>query len=207
MPKAVIALLTALVATAAVVLGLVLTRDEDEPKDEPVAYTSTPLSAYETAGVALVRDAFCDAVPEEAAVEALDEVPESAVAYGNGERARISDQLRDVAHEFGCTWLAGGATARAWVFAPPVTPRSARELAREIRAEPGCEPVADAPDFGKPSAALVCDLGQRTEVSYRGLFGDAWLTCTLSAAPGVPLPDLTDRAGRWCVAVVGAARG
>jgi hypothetical protein len=207
MPKAVIALLTALVATAAVVLGLVLSRDEDEPKDEPAAaYTSTPLSAYETAGVALVRDSFCDAVPAEAAVEALGGEPESVVAYDNGERARISDQLRDVAHEFGCTWPAGGATARAWVFAPPVTPRSARELAREIRAEPGCEPIADAPDFGKPSAALVCELGQRTEVSYRGLFGDAWLTCTLSAAPGVPLPDLIDRAGRWCVAVVEAAR-
>jgi hypothetical protein len=85
--------------------------------------------------------------------------------------------------------------------------RSAREVARAAREEPGCEPVPDAPDFGTPSAALVCDVGPRLEVSYRGLFGDAWLTCTLTADSDVPRAELVDRAGRWCVAVVGAARG
>ncbi len=112
-PKALIALLTALVATAAVVLGMVLNRDADEPDDEPVAYTSTPLAAYETDGVALTRDSFCDGVPTEAAVEALGGEPESAMAYDNGERARLSDKVTDVAHEFGCTWLTTGVTARA----------------------------------------------------------------------------------------------
>ncbi|MDQ4055708.1 MAG: hypothetical protein M3237_23860, partial [Actinomycetota bacterium] len=72
------------------------------------------------------------------------------------------------------------------------------------REEPGCEPVADAPAFGQPSAAVVCATEPRREVSYGGMFGDAWLTCTLSS--GVPRAELLDRAGRWCVAVVEAAK-
>jgi hypothetical protein len=206
MPKVLVALLVALAATAAVVVAVVVIRSPDEPRDDQPTYESTPLAAYDTTGLAVTRGSFCADVPDEAVVEALGGEPETATAYDNGERVRLSDSLRDVAHEFGCTWAATGATARAWVFAPPVTMRSAKELARELRAEPRCEPVPDAPRFGKPSAALVCEVGQRTEVSYRGLFGDAWLTCTLSAAPGVPRPELTDRAGRWCVAVVEAAR-
>ncbi len=206
MPRVLIALIAALIATAVVVAGVVLQRDPEKPADQPAAYTSTPLAAYETSGVVLVRDSFCDAVPTEAAVEALEDDPESTKSYDNGQRARLSADLRDVAHEFGCAWLTSGGTARAWVFAPPVTRHSARGLAREVRTEPGCTSVPDAPEFGKPSAALVCEVGTEVEVSYRGLFGDAWLTCTLSSAPGVPRAELTDRAGRWCVAVVEAAR-
>jgi len=143
-------------------------------------------------------------VPAEAVAEAVGGEPESSTSYDNGERAKLDDGLRDVAHEFGCRWARPGTTARAWVFAPPVTARSAREVARSVREEPGCEPVADAPDFGKPSSALVCATGKRREVSYRGLFGDTWLTCTLSSA--APRAELVDRAGRWCVAVLEAAR-
>ena len=207
MPKALLVLLTAVVATAAVVAGVVLARSPDEPDDDLPAYESTPLAAFDTAGVAVNRNTFCDAVPDEAVAEALGDEPASASSYGNGDQARLGAGLRDVAHEFGCGWSAPSATVRAWVFAPPVTPRSARELARAARAEDGCEPVADAPDFGIPSAAVVCDEGRRPMASYRGLFGDAWLTCTLTAASDVPRTELTDRAGRWCVAVVKAARG
>ncbi len=145
-------------------------------------------------------------MPAEAAVEALEGDPQSTKSYDNGERARLSTDVSDVAHEFGCAWLTPDATARAWVFAPPVTRHSARVLAREVRTEPGCRTVSGAPEFGKPSAALVCEVGSEVEVSYRGLFGDAWLTCTLSGPLGSPREELTDRAGRWCVAVVEAAR-
>ena len=41
------------------------------------------------------------------------------------------------------------------------------------------------------------------ELSYRGLFGDAWLACAL-ALPGDRQDALEDRAGRWCAAVVTA---
>lgn len=206
MPRVLIALLVAVIATGVVVAGAVLQRDPDRPAKPPPAYTSTPLTEYETVDVALVRDSFCEAVPAEAALEALEGDPESAKSYDNGQRARLGDDVRDVAHEFGCAWLTSRATARAWVFAPPVTRHSARVLAREVRTEPGCTSVPGAPDFGRPSAALVCEVGTEVEVSYRGLFGDAWLTCTLSSASGVTRAELTDRAGRWCVAVVEAAR-
>ncbi len=206
MPKALLVLLIALVATAAVVVGVVLNRSPDEPDHDESAYESTPLTAYDTAGIAVTRNTFCDAVPDEAIAEALGKEPASATSYDNGDRAQLGMGLRDVAHEFGCGWAAPGATARAWVFAPPVTPHSARELARAARAEDGCEPIGDEADFGKPSAAVVCDGGRRPMASYRGLFGDAWLICNVTADADVPRAELTDRAGRWCVAVVEAAR-
>lgn len=206
MRKALLALLVAAVATAAVVVAVVLTRSSDEPSDDPPAYESTPLASFDTAGVAVTRDSFCAEVPDEAVAEALGGAPASASSYDNGDRARLGKDLRDVAHEFGCGWAAPDATARAWVFAPPVTPRSARALARAARTEAGCEPIADAPDFGKPSTGVVCADGRRPMASYRGLFGDAWLTCTLTVAAEVARTELTDRAGRWCVAVVEAAR-
>jgi hypothetical protein len=206
MPKAVLVLLIALVATAAAVVGVLLNRSPDEPDHDEPAYVSIPLTDYDTAGVAVTRNTFCEAVPDEAVAEALGTKPESATSYANGDRAQVGVGLRDVAHEFGCGWAAQGATVRAWVFAPPVTPHSARELARAARAEDACEPIADAPDFGKPSAALVCDGGKRPMASYRGLFGDAWLVCTVTAEAGVARAELTDRVGRWCVAVVEAAR-
>jgi hypothetical protein len=208
MRKVLVALLVALVATVAVITGAVFSQpaDEPDPDEKPPPYASTPLAAYDTADLAVTRDSFCGAVPDEAVAEAVGSEPASSTAYGNGDQVRLSEAVPDVAHEFGCKWAAPGATARAWVFAPPVTPRSARELARAVRTAPGCESVAEAPAFGKPSSASVCEVEQRVEVSYRGLFGDAWLTCTLSVSARVPRPDLVDRAGRWCVAVAEAAR-
>jgi hypothetical protein len=42
------------------------------------------------------------------------------------------------------------------------------------------------------------------EVTFHGLFGDAWLSCSLSAV-GADQDGLVDRTGRWCVAVAQAA--
>ena len=206
MPKVLIALVAALLATVVVVAGVISNRSPSETEPPAPAYASIPLATYDTDGVAVSRDSFCAGVPDEAVAEAVEGDAESTTSYDNGDRTRLEDGLRDVAHEFGCTWATPDATARAWVFAPPVTPRSARQLARELRQQPDCEPVARAADFGKPSAALVCEVGDRLEASYRGLFGDAWLTCVVSTGSDVSRTELTDRAGRWCVAVLEAAR-
>jgi hypothetical protein len=109
-------------------------------------------------------------------------------------------------HEFGCTWTAGGSRAEAWVFVPPVTRERARTLADLAREQAGCTAVAGAAAYGDPSAATSCRADAGIEVSYRGLFGDAWLACALTA-PGGKQQELTDRAGRWCAAVATAASG
>ena len=38
--------------------------------------------------------------------------------------------------------------------------------------------------------------------AYHGLFGDAWLSCSLSARAAVD--DLAERTDRWCATVVQA---
>src|SRR3712207_8782988 len=55
----------------------------------------------------------------------------STTSYGNGDRAKVTRGVRDVAHEYSCTFRRGARTARAWVFVPPLTPREARELDRK----------------------------------------------------------------------------
>ena len=57
----------------------------------------------------------------------------------------------------------------------------------------------------RPSVALICPAGDRRWASFRGLFGDAWLACSLSAPATLGDQELLDRAGRWCVAVAEAA--
>ena len=111
--------------------------------------------------------------------EALGAAPEEASAYGNGDQARLAPGIRDRAHEYGCSWTADGTTAAAWVYAPPVSRVVATELLRQARAVKGCEPVTAAPAYGEPSAGLVCTSTRGREVTFRGLFGDAWLVCSL----------------------------
>ncbi|MDP1788725.1 MAG: hypothetical protein Q8K56_00210, partial [Rhodoglobus sp.] len=65
-------------------------------------------------------------------------------------------------------------------------------------------PEAGAPAYGVPSLALVCEDGGTRLRSYRGLFGDAWLTCQLSAPKTVTAAVQADRASRWCVSVASA---
>jgi hypothetical protein len=194
------------------VAGLLVacTGSDPEPEAAPSA-PSTPLASYDTAGLVVARAPFCDRIAEEAVTAVLGGEQAASSSYENGESARIGDR-RDVAHEHGCAYRAeDGTTARAWVFAPPVTPARARGLARAAESERGCRPAAEAPAFGRPSAALVCRDGDDSTASFRGLFGDAWLTCTVTAssAAGDPegVEDQLDRAGRWCVAVVEAAAG
>ena len=199
-------------ATAAVVatlslIGISSCEDSGKPAGETPSETSTPLSSFDTQNVRVLRDAFCSQIGPGPVAEALGGEVESSASYNNGERARISSRVRDVAHEFACTWVAAdGTTARAWVFAPPVTPERGRLLARTAAREagPGCTTLASAPDFGSPSAAVECRRRGVLETSFHGLFGDAWLSCSL-AAPDTDRGALLERAGRWCVTVAQAA--
>lgn len=167
--------------------------------------TRTPLTAYDTSAVALARGPFCSRIPATGVVGALDGTAADAATWDNGEPAALTSRLRDVAHEYGCRYTREGAEAAAWVFAPPVTPRKAAALVRQARSAEGCRPAADPPAFGRPSVAVLCTEGGGTTASYRGLFGDAWLTCTLRRA-GLTEARLVEQTGAWCVQVVEAAR-
>ena len=171
-----------------------------QPHAEP-----TPITDFDAAGSTLARDEFCDRIPETAVTAAVGEVA-STDHYGNGERDRISGGVRDVAHEFSCTFTGdSGAVARAWVFVPRVTRAQAKEYVAAAEGEKGCRAV-DGHDFGTPGTGLVCRTDGGTEASYRGLFTDTWFACSLTAKD-LDDPTLLDQAGQWCVATAGAAAG
>ncbi|PWN02386.1 hypothetical protein DJ010_14905 [Nocardioides silvaticus] len=203
-------LLFAVVLTALPVTAGVLVLGEGEPDTAPPetaapAYSSTPLGDLDTATVALARAPFCDRIPEEAVAEALDGKVGPTASYDAGQAAELAPGIKDVAHEHGCRIAGpGGTEVRAWVFVPPVTRDRATDLVTEAAGREGCS-RATAPAYGDPSVALLCPSGKRTWVSFRGLFGDAWLACSLSAPSRLAEQELLDRTGRWCVAVAQAA--
>ena len=86
-----------------------------------------------------------------------------------------------------------------------MTRTRATDLVADAAGREGCTTAAPAPANGAPSVALVCPAGDRTWASFRGLFGDAWLSCSLAAPAQLGEKELLDRAGRWCVAVAQAA--
>ena len=196
--------LTGLVVLAGV---LVLGGDPSPSADEPDALAISPtitLADLDPASLAVRRDAFCAEVPPESVVAALGAEPEGERAHAPGDRVELAKGLRDVAHEHGCSWTAGDAAARAWVFAPPVSPDQARAVARSARETDGCTPLPDTPSYGVASVGLACRTDRGLEVSWRGLFGDAWLTCTLRDRD-LPREELVDRADTWCATVASAA--
>ncbi|MEZ0578456.1 hypothetical protein [Nocardioides sp. MH1] len=205
-------LLLAVLVTVLPVAAGVLVLDDDEPSSAPPTppaprYASTPLADYDTTTVALTRAPFCDRLPDDAVTEAIGKVRDTT-SYRNGQRVEIAAGVDDVAHEYGCRIIGTRGDVRAWVFAPPVTPAGARDLAaqaRESGESKSCTRPAQAPAYGVSSVALVCPSGNRRWASFRGLFGDAWLSCSLSAPASLGNADLLDRAGRWCVAVAEAA--
>jgi hypothetical protein len=210
-----VATAAATVVAAVCLVGISSCQADDDPAPAATpTETSTPLAEFATDALVVQRGPFCtglDAAPVE---EALGGEPAASSSYDNGEPARLARGVKDVAHEFGCTWRGtDGTTARAWVFTPPVTSRQARAVARSATTASGCSSVADAPAFGRPSAAVVCRADGTLEASYRGLFGDAWLSCSLAvpaagaSADRAARADLVDRTGRWCVAVATAASG
>jgi hypothetical protein len=195
------------VTVAAVVGGvLVLGDHEGSPAPARTPFSTTPLAGYDIAGVAVERGAFCDRVDHRQVTAALGGDAASSTSWSNGDPIELANGVQDVGHEFGCRWAgADGTVAQAWVFAPPVGADRARRLVRGAAKTPGCEP-GDGPAFGEPTLALTCTTkAGEVRTSYRGLFGDGWLQCEVVRPPGATW-DVTDRAGRWCVGVLEAAR-
>ncbi len=181
------------------------------PTSTPTPTTAgTPLASLQTDRLVVARAPFCGAVSPTAVEAALDSHRYVDASYANGDRTRLAPGITDVAHEYGCSWrTSDGTVARAWVFAPPVTRAQGRRLAH-AQLRPGCSATKGGAGFGSPSVATSCGpraTGKGTELGWFGLFGDAWLGCTLGAAPGAEPPDLAERADRWCAAVAQAASG
>jgi hypothetical protein len=215
MRRPVVSLVAAVVVTGAIVGGGVLTRGDGgqgEPSGAPsttspstAPFSTTPLTAFDTSAMSVRRAAFCDRIDPRQVSAALGGAPDSQRSWSDGDRVALAGADKDVVHEFGCEYVAAdGTTARAWVFAPPVTAARAQQLVTSASQAKGCNATAQ-PAFGHPSVGLTCTARHGVSASYRGLFGDAWLTCEVDATAGSDPRKLADRAGRWCVGVVRAA--
>lgn len=180
--------------------------DEEPAAAPPPSYSSTPLADFDTSTLTVARAGFCDRIAPDAVAEALGADPAQSSDYANGDQVELVPRQTDVAHEYGCTYDGPhGTEARAWVFAPPVTSTRAGELVDEASGIEGCKRQQAAPAYGDPGVALICTYKKDAYASFRGLFGDAWLACSLGLPKRVPDEKLLDRAGRWCVAVAQAA--
>jgi hypothetical protein len=196
---------TATAAALVLLAGCTSGGEEQEPPPEAASSTTpSTLADADVTSLPVQRGEFCGLVAEGAPQAALDGEVDEAAEYGVGEEAEIVPGTTDVSDEFSCTFTgADGTAARAWVFAPPVTRDRARGLVREARGE-GCEEPEQAGRFGTPSVALVCREGERLTASYRGLFGDAWLACSVSGS-SASRADLLARTEQWCLAAAEAA--
>lgn len=204
-------LLAALVLTAAAVYVGVQTTGPDQTKGSgsPGKSSPTPLSSVDLSGLPIARSSPCDRIDQDDAATALGEPVSVAERYRPGDRVNLGRGLRDVSHEFGCTYDAGdGAEARVWLFAQPVNRTVASRIVREARTEKGCRPAADGAAFGSPTVTTTCATAQPRgrSVTLRGLFGDAWLSCqlTLPADGSDGVADAETRAQRWCLTVATA---
>lgn len=203
-------------ATAAVLLvGLTACSGDDEPEEtEPTAAPPPVLADLDTTALVVERAAFCDDVDPAAVTAALGAASGSgegsgaeAAPYSSGDAVDLGSGEEQLLHELGCRWSDGAAEptrAAAWVFVPPVPPADAEQYVAATPTD-GCNAL-EGPAFGAPTLALACALEGATEVSFRGLFGDAWLTCTLTApTTAASAEELVERAGAWCAAVAVAA--
>lgn len=163
----------------------------------------TPMTSYDGTVAHVRRISFCTRIPDDAIAAAVGTKVTTA-HYGNGEKLPGSTEL---SHEYGCVFNGqDGLVARSWVFVPPVTLTTARSLVSKARRMPGCTPTPAA-KFGSPAVGTVCTENGVTTVTYRGLFGDAWLACSVGApAEAATPPDkLVEKAGIWCVQVATTA--
>jgi hypothetical protein len=196
-----------------------------EPESSPAASTSpTPTHGgsgterVDVTGWSVPRTDFCGALDEKTVEEALGGPVTDTAHYGNGDQVEVRPGYVDVSHEYGCTFLgADGATAKAWVFARPVTTAEARRVVRRERRGESCA-FPDPVGFGRPHLTSMCEVpgakgsGPTARARLEGLFDQSWLACEVadpldasgSAEPTSPVPraDVLQRAARWCADVV-----
>ncbi len=176
-----------------------VTTTSTRPVEEP-----TQLADVDTSTFTLNRDAFCDRVSTEAISRALGQAATEMTTWAPGEPLPESQQ---VGNEFGCAWSVGPVGARAWVFAPPITPSRAGDFTDEAIGQ-GCSRVSRAPALGSPSLTQQCstEAGPGTTSVY-GLVGDAWVGCEVSRANKTSnKTGQVERVGEWCVAALEALR-
>src|SRR5688572_13066430 len=96
-------------ATATVVAAMCLLTiaacegDGGPPPAATPSGSSTPLAELDTTTLVVQRDSFCSDVDPDAVAEALGGDPDTSTSYDNGEPARLTRAVEDVAHEFDCT--------------------------------------------------------------------------------------------------------
>ena len=168
--------------------------------DGSPAPSDTPLSAVDLTGVAASRASFCDSLDPDAVAAVLGGAPEKDSSYGSGQRAELAPGLKDVSHEFSCTFDRGPREARAWLFAQPATAAQARGWIKERTADDSCKAAGEL-TFGDPGLVQLCRDKLQLRVTAAGLFGDGYLTCKVTAPPKSDETDLLDRAQRWCADV------
>ena len=199
---AVLAAVAALVTASVVVSGL-----GSEPDQRPAATptptpTPTPVRDVDLSGLPIPRVRFCDLIGDSALPRALGGTVTKQAHYDSGDRAELAPGVTDVSHEYSCTFVGvTGAEARAWVFAAPMRPATAQPLVRQVSQAQGCRTVRGGPTYGHPSVTTLCAVhGPATQVTLRGLFGDAWFSCELTR-PGRAEFRTRRLAEQWCVHV------
>ena len=197
--------LTRLALTAVVVTGLTAgcSGSDERTAPDPVP-SDTPLAEVDLTGVVAARTPFCDVLNPESVAIVLGGEPTKSDEYATGQRASLAPGLEDVANEYSCFYERGSGdkvrTARAWLFAQPVTAAQARKWVEERSGEDGCRAAGEL-SFGDPGVVQSCVQGSRRRVTAAGLFGDGWLTCQATAPSTTGEAELLDRVQRWCAEV------
>ena len=177
---------------------------QDEGDAESASPTATPLSEVDLTGVVATRSAFCDALETEPVAAVLGGDPDITIAYDSGQRTEVATGLRDVANEYSCYFERGSEddqrTARAWLFAQPITPAEAEGFIKEREVEEACKPAGEL-SFGDPGLVQTCGTGTRRRVTAVGLFGDGWLTCQATSPASVAEEELLEQTQLWCADV------
>ena len=201
-----------LLAALAVAVSLLTGCTSETPAPRSAEPTVVPLQRLDLTGVSAKRAPFCDSLDAAAVASVLNGKPWHDASYGPGDRVALAPDLRDVAHEYGCVYRRRGITARAWLFAQPVTRGQAKSYVHTQRGVAGCS-TAGVLKFGSPGVVQFCRPARRagpagapkgtTLATMSGLFGPGYLTCQVSATPGTRLShdDLMTRAQRWCASV------
>ena len=200
-------LVALVVAAVAVLVGVQLgSGDHGEPAAAPTPSAKpTPVRDIDLTGMPIPRGPVCPLLDKKAVAQALGAPVVRTSQYGNGDRAELVPGVRDVAHEYSCSFYAAdGGLARIWMFAAPVDEADARSLVKDVVHAKGCREVASRPTFGAPSVTTACPApeGAGTAITMHGLFDDTWFSCELARpqASGSTSAAVR-RTERWCVRV------